>query len=196
MTWTARAEELAESLCELGEAAAGVTAATWRAGVDPAATDGLVGAAVAVGAAPSALFTAGEPMPGDREMLGCAEDLAASAAVLHDSAQRLHAQVEDALEAAARDLDRALKRQAGAKSKGEEHAAVAAAREARRFIADCECALDILTEAIRRLGYARDCLSRVPDDLETTYEIPYAYLRHGGLLPHHGDFLTGEPACA
>ena len=67
-------------------------------------------------------------------------------------------------------------------------------KRARRVIADCEAALEIIDETGTRLAHALNCLRKVPDDLAGTYEVPYGHIRDGGKLPHYGEFLTGTTA--
>ena len=198
MTWTAQAEAFAESLPELGMCVAGLNAAAWGAGVDPMATSGLVGAALALGASQSDLFPRGQIVNDDREMLTCNADMESDAAELFKQGVNLGSAVESALGQAQRAAAAAAARQRTATTKGEEAAAARELARAQREIADCECALEILEQALPRLDYARACLSRVPDDLLTTYEAPYELVRRGGKLPYSGEFLTagatGGPA--
>lgn len=189
MTWAARAEALADDLGELGGAVTSVNAAAWRAGVDPEATAGLSGAARALGARPPAFSTRIAPLPSDREMLGRAADLEADAGDMLRAAQDMRKAAAADWSRACDELRAVLAAQRAARS-GEwiTYTAIAAS-QAR--IADCEVALEMLAEMIRCLAYVLTCLSRVPDDLATAYEVPYRHIRRGGVLPAAGDWLTG-----
>jgi hypothetical protein len=182
MSRTACAEEMAEAAREAGHAAAELNAAAWSAGVVPEATHGITGAAVALGAPVSSLFARVRPLHDDKAMLESASDLEGSCAeMLRDS--RSFRQSSAAEHVAACDAIAAM-------DTGVPPAVIIAAQ---RRIADCEAAIELLDDLIRRLEYALACLYRVPDDLEATYEVPYAHVRAGGVLPRAGDFLTGSP---
>jgi hypothetical protein len=190
MSWTPQAEALAADAEEAGAAAAVLNSACWAAGVDPAATAGLVGAATTLGAPFSALFPSTVVTEDDRQMLRYTEDLEADTgeALKHarDMAEACEADLE-AAQAAAAAAQRALSK---ARSKDEANAARAALGKAQARIADCECALELLEGLKGCLEYALGCLARVPDDLAVTYEAPYDLIRRGGKLPHSGEFLT------
>jgi hypothetical protein len=195
MTWTPLAEDLAESLPEIGRSAASLSAAAWAAGVMPEATHGLVGAALTLGAQVSNLYARSAPLRTDQDMLAASQDLEAATAEMLRHAWDLANQVADALEEAYAALAAASAAVPAGASEQEtadaEAAAEAARAEAMMRIADCDTALDILGPVLARLRYALSCLSCVPDDLETTYEAPYELVRRGGALPHEGEWLTG-----
>jgi pyruvate/2-oxoglutarate dehydrogenase complex dihydrolipoamide acyltransferase (E2) component len=191
VTWTAKAEDLAEALKETGQACAVLNAAAWAARVDPDATSGLVGAAVALGAPLHMLYPSGPVLCDDRQMVTRADDLEADVAESLKSARALRKDTDEALEAAYAAAAAAAAAEASAKNEDDASTAAASRAAAEAEIADCEAALEIITEAIDRLRHALACLQRVPDDLEITYEAPYLHIRRGGKLPHSGDFLTG-----
>lgn len=194
MSWTAQAEALAEDAREMGGLAAVIHAAAWSAGVEPQATQGLTGAALALGATVAMLMTRTHPLREDREMTSHAADIEADTAGLLKRAQNMlagaGAALDEAHEAAIKAKRAALSMAANAQ------AALQALDIALACIADCEAALEILADLAARLDYARTCLERVPDDLLTTYEIPYDHIRCGGKLPFQGDFLTEDAAAA
>jgi hypothetical protein len=195
MNWTPQAEELADSLLEAAFSAATLNAAAWSAGVMPEATQGLVGAAMALGAPLHSLFAHVDPLRDDHAMLTAAQDIEGSVAEMLKHAQDLWNQIADDLEMAYQALA-AISAAVPAGATAEEAAAAQAAAEAARAeammrIADCETALEILDRAGRRLQYALACLARIPDDLEGVYEAPYDLVRSGGKLPFEGEWLTG-----
>lgn len=196
MTWTAQAEALAEDAREMGGLAAIIHAAAWSAGVDPQATQGLTGAALALGATVAMLMARTRPLREDREMTSHAADIEADTADLLKRAQDMLTGAGAALEEAHEAAAKAERDYRGALTQSREQAALQALDNALACIADCEAALEILADLAARLDYARTCLERVPDDLLTTYEVPYDHIRHGGRLPFHGDFLTEDTAAA
>jgi hypothetical protein len=196
MTWESQAQQVASGAGEIGEDAALIVAAAWRARVDPRATDGLAGAALALWATPSSLVRGGgQPLPHDREMITRAGDLETDTASLLKRARETFDGAAEAHEAACLAAAAAAAQAAAARNREEASAAASALAEAQRQIADCEAALEMLQDAGQRLRYAAACLARVPDDLAETYDVCYSHIRRGGTLPYDGDFLTGVPAC-
>lgn len=193
--WTGRAQLLADGIREPGFQAAQVNASAWCARVDPEATRGLVGAAMALTSndAGKELWGAATPCPDDAALLTAAAELEGAVAGLLEWARRTvtgcRADFETALEQAQR--ARALLASDDDATKAEGAALLA---EAQAVLADCEAALEILDETGTRLAHALNCLRKVPDDLAGTYETPYQLVHDGGQLPHHGDFLTGTAA--
>jgi len=191
-TWTGQALLLADDIREPGFAVAGLNASAWCARVDPEATHGLVGAALALtsGDAGKTLWSAADPCPDDATLLTAAAELEGAVGELLEHARRMtaacRADYETALAAAAAAraaIDSAKTPQARAEAED-------TLRAARSVIADCEAALEILDETGTRLAHAGNCLRRVPDDLAGTYEVPYAFVQDGGKLPYDGEFLT------
>jgi uncharacterized protein with beta-barrel porin domain len=194
--WTAQAHLLADAIREPGFAAAAVNASAWSAGVNPDATAGLIGAATALtsGECGPQLWAQADPIPDDKAMLTAAAELEGAVAELLKHASALARDCRAALEAAVAAMASAGAALAAAQAQGAEHAAAAALGrqgEAAAQVADCEAALEVLDDAGGRLDHAVTCLRRVPDDLASTYEQPYAHVRDGGDLPFSGDFLTG-----
>lgn len=191
MTWADRSEALAEEARELGQDIAGIHAAAWRARVDPDATGGLAGAATALWAPTTALFSRGKPMPSDRVMAGQTEDREIEAGELFRAAGQLRTGATSALAAAGAALAAAMEAGRNARTDAERAGAARQEAAARAAMADCEVALEILGEVMSRLGYAIGSLQRVPEDLAETYEAAYRLLDAGGRLPRDTDFLTG-----
>lgn len=190
--WTGLAHLLADDIREPGFTAAAVTASAWQARVDPQATHGLVGAALALAGngVLSALWSPLPPCPDDTTFLHWTSDLEARAAELLEHCRRMARDCEAALAAAAARAHRALALLASAATPDAEADAGAMLTEARAEIADCDAALEILADCESRLAHALNCLRRVPDDLAATYEKPYELVHAGGKLPYSGDFLT------
>lgn len=189
MTFQAAAESLAGAAGDLAGDAAVTVARAWAARILPGAVAGIIGGAMALGAASDELYQVADPLPSDQDMLAAAGDLAGSAFELLRAAAALEAEAQAALSAAACALREATRREArGQAPQARDDAAAAALR-----IADCECALGILADLIPRLQFALRRLEQVPDDLATAYEVPYQHIRSGRTLPHDGDFLAAEP---
>jgi hypothetical protein len=78
------------------------------------------------------------------------------------------------------------------------HAAIGAAeqliRECQTRIGICEQTIQAAEAAGRRLWHAQARLNAVPHDLGETYESVYQLIRRGGVMPHHGRWITGSPA--
>jgi hypothetical protein len=205
--WTAQAHLLADDIREPGFACAALNASAWSARTDPAASRGLVGAALALtnGDAGGLLWAGAAPCPDDKTLVEGAAELEGWAAELLKRASQMARECRVGLEAAGAALagalaaQRAAAAQAAAAENGRQaaaaEAALAEAREAesaaRAAIADCEAALEILDECGTRLAHAANCLAKVPGDLAAVYEQPYQHLADGGTLPHSGDFLGG-----
>ncbi len=192
-SWTGQAQLLADDIREPGFACAGLNASAWCARVDPEATHGLVGAALALtnGDAGKALWSAAEPCPDDATLLTAAAELEGAVAQLLEWARRMTAGCRADFEAAIGQARAARALLASALTEDARAEAEARLAEAMAMIADCEAALEILDEAGTRLAHALNCLRRVPDDLASTYEQPYELVHDGGKLPYDGEFLTG-----
>jgi len=191
-TWTGQAQILADDIREPGFTAAEVNASAWCARVDPEATRGLIGAAMALTSndAGKALWAAATPCPDDASLLAAVTELEGALAQLMEVARKLAAGCRADFEAAMRQAQhaRALMASDDDATRAEGAALLA---EAQRVLGDCEAALEILDETGTRLANALNCLRKVPDDLASTYEEPYQLVHDGGQLPHHGEFLTG-----
>jgi hypothetical protein len=191
-TWTGQAQLLADDIREPGFAAAGLNASAWCARVDPEATHGLVGAALALtsGDAGTMLWSAADPCPDDATLLTAAAELEGAVAELLEHARRMAAACRAEFEAALAAAARAAAAAAAAETPQARADAEEALRAARAVIADCEAALEILDETGTRLAHAENCLRKVPDDLAGAFEVPYAFVQDGGKLPYDGEFLT------
>jgi len=191
-TWTGQAQLLADGIREPGFHAAEINASAWCARVDPQATHGLIGAALALtnGDAGKALWAATDPCPDDAALLTAAAELEGAVAGLLDWTSKMaaacRAEFGRAMEAAQRARALMASPDDGARAQG-----AALMAEATPVLGDCEAALEILDETGTRLAHALNCLRKVPDDLASTYEEPYQLVHDGGQLPHHGEFLTG-----
>lgn len=190
--WTAQAHLFADAIREPGFSCAALNASAWAAGVNPQATGGLLGAALALtdGQAGAVLWDADKPCESDRAFLEAAAELEGAVAELLGHATRLARDCRAAWEGACEQAGRAA---AGleAESPQASAAAQAALDAARPVIADCEAALEVIDGCGSRLAYAANCLRKVPGDLASTYETPYQHVRDGGTLPYSGDFLGG-----
>jgi len=191
--WTGEAHLLADAIREPGFACADLNAAAWAAGVNPDATAGLIGAATALtsGECGPQLWAQAAPLPDDRALLAAAAELEGAVTDLLGQASALARDCRAALEAAAVQVGRAHAAATSDASPQARAAAEAALAAARAVIADCEAALEVTDEAGARLDHAVTCLRRVPDDLASTYEVPYVHVREAGPLPYEGAFLTG-----
>lgn len=196
-TWTAQAQLLTGDLPEWGVNAARLNAAAWSAGLMPEATRGLIGAAAALtgNRAGEALWARTEPCADAPAMLMAAAELEAGAAELLKRAQDMTGSCRDAYDTACVEYQAAE-----ADANSEDPAARASGTErmeqARRVIADTDAALETLADALARLGHARTCLARVPDDYAETYHVPITLVRRGLKLPYAGSYLgDGIPAC-
>ena len=192
ITWTGQAQLLADDIREPGFTIAAVNASAWSARVDPEATHGLVGAALALtaGDAGKALWAQADPCPDDAALLTAVTELEGTVAELLEHARRMaaacRAEFDAAIEAARQ--ARALLASPDPAVKANAQARLA---EAMAVLGDCEAALEILDEAGTRLAHALNCLRKVPGDLASTYEEPYQLVQDGGKLPYDGEFLTG-----
>lgn len=209
-TWTGQAHLLADDIREPGFNAAAVNASAWCARVDPEATRGFVGAALALtsGDAGKTLWSTADPCPDDAALLTSAAELEGTVAELLERARRMAAECREALAAAMAAASAAMgaitAAQAQLAGAGNSQAAAAAESAladaqamlsaAQAQIADCEAALEILDETGTRLAHALNCLRKVPDDLASTYEPVYGLVHDGGKLPYVGEFMTGTAA--
>jgi hypothetical protein len=200
--WTAVAEQLADDIREPGFGAAAANASAWSARVDPAATRGLVGAALALtdGDALSALWERRAPCD-LKALTSWTEEIEAHTAALLRNCEHLglaaRAERDAALQARTAAVADARTAAAAADIPGRREAAEAAqadaqcrAEEAARVAADCEAALEVLAGADCRLRYARDLLRTVPADVAEVYEAPIALTARGGRMPLSGDFIA------
>ncbi len=207
----ARARELAD-VGELAETATGILGGGRRAGLDPDALGGLVGAAAALGSAGTAVYAAGRG-PGvryasERDFLSALADAEDDIAERLRTAVKLRDQATAALDAALAALDAGRQALAAAramptrdKCDGCHDAKAAAIVAAEAAIADaqeraslCEAAIDILDPLITRLRHALARLRAVPSDLGETYESVYTLIRQGGVMPYEGRWIEGAPA--
>jgi hypothetical protein len=192
-TWTGQAQLLADDIREPGFTIAAINASAWCARVDPEATHGLVGAALALtsGDAGKALWSAADPCPADGALLTAAAELEGTVAQLLEWARQMIAGCRADFDAAIGEARAARALLASALTEDARAEAEARLSEAMAVIADCEAALEILDETGTRLAHALNCLRKVPDDMASTYEVPYELVHDGGQLPHNGEFLTG-----
>jgi hypothetical protein len=190
--WTGQAHLLADDIREPGFAAAALNAAAWTAGVNPEATAGLIGAASALtsGDCGPQLWAQADPVPNDQELLTAATELEGAVVQLLGYASGLARDCRAALEAAQAAAASATKAVDAAENSQARAAAQDRLAAARAVIADCEAALEVIDGCGSRLAHAGNCLRRVPDDLASTYETPYQFVRDGGDLPYDGEFLT------
>ncbi len=180
-TWTARAEGLDDTEDE-ADAAASIYASGWAAGLDRAATVPLRDAAFGLGASSVQLMARKLPWATDREMFDAVDGLATDVrwrlrkAVLMAVACRVALVAAYAALAAARAMPSRTKEQAAAKER-----AIAAAR---RKVADCEEALEILAELGQRLTAVSGSLDYLPEVFGAEYEGILRTVDAGIRLPH------------
>jgi hypothetical protein len=191
-TWTGEAHLLADAIREPGFACAALNASAWSARVDPAATRGLIGAALTLTSndAAAALWAIADPCPDDTALKETAAELEGWTAQLLQVATAMARDCRAALGEAinrASDAMAVINSDASPAAKAAAQASLAAARA---VIADCEAALEVIDETGTRLAHAANCLRRVPDDLASVYEAPYQHVSDGGTLPYDGEFLT------
>jgi len=193
----ARARELAD----LGETAETVTAilgGARRAGLDPAALGGLVGAVTALGVDGVAVYAAGRG-PGARyasegEFLSALADAEDDIAEQFKAAGQLHDQVVTALDSALEDLDAGRAMPAGDPCDGCHGRRAAAIADAETRVRFCEAAIEILEPLGGQLRHALARLRAVPADRGETYESVYTLIRRCGAMPHQGRWITGQEA--
>ncbi len=207
----ARARELAD-LGELAEEVRNILGGGRRAGLDPDALGGLVGAAAVLGSAGTAVYAAGRG-PGvryasERDFLSALADAEDDIAERLRTAVKLRDQATATLDAALDALDAGRQALAAAramptrdKCDGCHNAKAAAIAAAEAAIADaqeraslCEAAIDVLDPLITRLRHALGRLRAVPSDLGETYEPVYTLIRRGGVMPYEGRWIEGAPA--
>lgn len=189
VTFQGQAEALAGGAEDLGRDCALTAARAWAARIVPAASAGIIGGALVLGAEHDELFQGAGPLLSDQDMLADAEDLAGAAFELLRAAADLSGGAMAVLSSSRREQQDALRREregGGGRARDD-------ADSAARRAADCECALEILGELIPRLQFAIRRLEQVPADLADAYEVPYQHIRSGRALPHSGDFLAAGP---
>lgn len=164
---------MADALSEFGWGVTRLVASAWRAGADPGATRSLVLAAhiLAGHEVMRHLWDEAEPLGDDNMLLLAAEEAEADV-------HRILVQAA----VMARDC---------ASTRERARADLAVDPFAAGAVADCGTALKILEAVQGQARAALGALCQVPGELEETYEVPYALVRGGGKLPHHGHFLTG-----
>lgn len=193
-TRTGLALTFAEDIREPGFACARLNGSAWAAGVNPQATGGLIGAALALtaGEAGALLWTSDRPCGSDQVLVEAAEEIEGYLVSMLRCASGMAAAWRADRAAACAAAADARAAMASAANPQARAAAENALGAASAVIADCDAALEIIDGAGQRLAHALDCLRRVPVDLDSTYETPYLYVREGGELPYGGDFLTEE----
>jgi hypothetical protein len=190
-----RARELA-GLGELGETVTGILGGARRAGLDPAALGGLVGAATALGSGGLEVYNAGRgPGPrhaDEKEFLGALADAEDDMNARLGATVLIHDQVVTAMDAALGALDdaRAMHTREPCDGCHGRKAAAIAGAEAR--VGMCEAAIEVLEPLTARLRHALGRLRAVPSDLGETYESVYSLIRRGGAMPRRGRWITGQ----
>lgn len=190
----ARARQLAD-LGELAEEVTAILGGARRAGLDPDALGGLIGAAAALGTPGIKVYAAGKG-PGGRyadegAFLGALADAEDEIAERLKAAGRLQEQAVAALDAALDALDRAQAMPVREPCDGCHGRKAAAIDDARRRIALCEDTTGILDPLARRLTHALARLRAVPSDLGETYESVYNLIRRDGRMPYEGRWIEG-----
>jgi hypothetical protein len=190
----ARARELAD-LGELAEEVAAILGGGRRAGLDPDALGGLIGAATVLGAAGITVYAAGKG-PGtryadEREFLSALADAEDDIAERLKAAGQLHDQAVTALDSALDALDAARAMHTKEKCDGCHARKAAAIVDAEARVRLCEAAIEILMPLAARLRHALARIRAVPSDLGETYESVYNLIRRGGVMPYEGRWIEG-----
>lgn len=193
----ARARELAD-LGELAEEVTAILGGGRRAGLDPDALGGLVGAAAVLGTAGITVYAAGKG-PGTRyadegEFLGALADAEDDIAERLKTAGRLHDQAVAALDSALDALEAARAMRTGEPCDGCHGRKAAAIADAEARVRLCEAAIEILVPLAAQLRHALARIRAVPSDLGETYESVYAMIRRGGVMPYEGRWIEGVRA--
>ena len=193
----ARARELAD-LGETAETVTGILGGARRAGLDPDALGGLVGAATALGVDGVTVYAAGRG-PGARyasegEFLTVLADAEDDIAERLKAAGRLHDQTVTALDSALDALDAARAMPTSDPCDGCHGFKAAAIAEAEARVRSCEDAIEILEPLGGQLRHALARIRAVPSDFGETYESVYSLIRRGGAMPHQGRWITGQEA--
>ena len=180
MSWTSQAETLADTE-ELGGDVALMAGRCRATGLDPRAFAPIMGAAMALGARPSAIMD--YAYSSDQELI---EELLEHASAIYQrelDTIRLWSQA-----AAARQWAIASYTTAQALNPPDYEAM----RRWRAVWADCDAALEVLTNIPRRLRAARTRLTMAPAELGDTYQAVYDTLAQDRVMPYDGRWLTGE----
>jgi hypothetical protein len=190
----ARARELAD-LGELTETVTVILGGARRAGLDPDALAGLIGAAAALGGGGLAAYAAGRG-PGIRyadegEFLGALADAEDDVAERLKAAGRLNDRIVTALDSALAALDAARAMPVRKPCDGCHGAKAAAIAEAEARIRLCGDAVEVLEPLAARTWHALKRIRAVPSDLGETYESVYNLIRRGGRMPHEGRWIQG-----
>jgi hypothetical protein len=181
-------EDLEQSMLDLGEDAATLHAAAWRARVLPAAVGGLTMAALALGVSDQSLaYGQASPMPTDAALLETTGEAMEEAGKLAAWAYEVLAEAKGLLGVARRDYDEARTRKKAAAMEPDAKAAAAEMAAAARDMADaadrigiCEVAMDTSEEIYKRLTCAHGALEQLPADLYEAYEGPYQQIQEWG----------------
>ena len=193
----ARARELAD-FGELAEEVTAILGGGRRAGLDPDALGGLVGAAATLGAAGIKVYAAGKG-PGTRyagegEFLGALADAEDDIAERLKAAGRLHDQAVTALDSALDALEAARAMRTGEPCDGCHGRKAAAIADAEARVRLCEAAIEILEPLAARLRHALARIRAVPSDLGETYESVYNLIHRDGVMPYEGRWIEGSRA--
>ena len=205
----ARAYQLAD-VEDLAEEVTSILGGVRAAGLDPDATRGLAGAALALGAESLAVYRAeATRYADDREFRAEVDDTEAGVSDRAAAVARLASDAEAARQAGYDALDAASDQLEGARAMptsgpcdgchGARSAAIAAAHlaiaDAEERIGYAEAAAELLAAATEKLARALGCLQRVTVDYSEVYEPVIDHVRAGGVMPYDGDFVTGaDPA--
>jgi hypothetical protein len=193
----ARARELAD-LGELAEEVTATLGGARRAGLDPDALGGLIGAAAALGTPGITVYAAGKgPGPryaGEGAFLRALADAEDDIAERLKAAGRLHDQSVTALDSALDALDAARAMHTREPCDGCHGWKAAAIADAEARVRLCEDAIEILVPLEARLRHALARIRAVPGDLGETYESVYTLIRRGGVMPYEGRWIEGARA--
>jgi hypothetical protein len=193
----ARARELAD-LGELADETREILGGARRAGLDPDALGGLVGAAAALGADGRAVYAAGRG-PGrryasERAFISDVADVEDELAEREHAAAALADTVAAAMDAALAALEAARAMPVREPCNGCHGARAAAIAAAEARIALCEDAIEVLVPLVAGLRHALIRIRAVPGDLGEVYESVYTLIRRGGVMPYEGRWIEGARA--
>ena len=184
MSHLARAEYLTDTE-DTGDTLAVIAGRCQTTGLDSDVYRPVIVATVTLGQRPKR----GPAWANDVEMVEAVEEVTDQVRTRVQEIRRETAVTRTDLEAAEAELAGARQAEARARDDNERAAARSAAARARNTIADCQAALELLTDGDQRLTYVMSRLLAVPDELGDVYEAAYQTVCRGHVLPHDGRFL-------
>jgi hypothetical protein len=183
-SYTAEADRLTDTE-DLGEQLADIAGRTLATGLDPDITKPILVATILLDKRPNR----GPAWANDTEMVSAIDEFNLALWARIVEVQHLTATVEQARTRALHELEQARRALQAARNERERNVARSRISEARRTIADCVEALEILKELDLCLHGVAARLLNPEDELTDTYEAAYQTVSRGHRLPHDGRFL-------